>query len=161
MHDDDRSRANYGARFIAFLLIAGGILGILAAVALTAAFMRQHRPYRAVTAIASVAVFGWGAIKGIDLWRGRPQGYRWAKILFALQIPAFSVAGFSYEFSTGISYRIMFGNSNRRFGADIGSSFNLLFSPETEGWMLGVNCIAVAVLAYLMWATRSKPQSRA
>jgi hypothetical protein len=57
----------------------------------------------------------------------------------------------------GATSRIMFGNSNRRFGADIGSSFNLLFSPKTEGWMLGVNIIAVAVLAYLIWATQSKP----
>jgi hypothetical protein len=55
----------------------------------------------------------------------------------------------------------MFGNSNRRFGADIGSSFNLLFSPGTVGWMLGVNIVAVAVLTYLMWAGRSKPRARA
>src|SRR5215831_13682751 len=102
MDDDSQSRIRYGARFVAFLLIAGGALGIVAAVFLTAAVVQQHQPFRAVTALASAAVFGWGALKGIELWRGRPQGYRWAQILFALQVPAFSVAGFSYEFSTGI-----------------------------------------------------------
>jgi hypothetical protein len=105
MRDDDPRRADYGVRLIAVLLIAGGILGVVGAVAVTSAFIRDQRPYRAVPAIASMAVFGWGAIKGIDLWRGRPQGYRWAKILFAFQILTFSVAGLSYEFSTGISGR--------------------------------------------------------
>ena len=89
-----------------FVLIAGAILGILASVSLAIGFTHQHRPYPSIVPVVSIAVFAWGMLKGIDLWRGKPAGYRWARILFALQIPAFSVAGFSYEFSTGVSGRI-------------------------------------------------------
>ena len=101
-------------------------------------------------------VFGWGALKGIDLWRGKPSGYQWARILFALQIPAFSVARSSYEFSTGASARVLFGNSNRRFGTDIGSSLNFQISPEPQGRMLGINFVAVLVLIYLLMVWRSE-----
>ena len=150
MNGKTKNSVRYGARIISFLLIVGGILGILAAVSLAIGFTHQHRPYRVIVPVASIGVFAWGMLKGIDLWRGKPTGYRWARILFALQIPAISVARFSYEFSTGVSGRILFGHSNRRFGADIGSSLNLLVSPDPQGWMLGINIVPLIVLVYLL-----------
>lgn len=155
MSGGGRGGVRYGARFVSFLMIAGAMLGILSSVFLAPRLAQEHRPYRVAVAVVSVAVFAWAAVKGIDLWRGKPGGYRWAKVLFALQIPAVSVARFSYEFSTGMSARVMFGHSNRRFGADIGSSLNLLISPEPQGWMLGINIVAVIVVVYLFMASRS------
>ena len=143
-------RVKWGARFIAFLLIAGGILGVMLAITLIRNFAHQHQPYRIIVPVISIVVFGWSGLKGIDLWLGKPSGYKWASILFALQVPAFSIARLSYEFSTGMSARILFGHSNRRFGADIGSSLNLLISPEPQGWMLGINFVAIIALIYLL-----------
>jgi hypothetical protein len=142
----------HGARLVSSLLIAGGILGVVSSVPLAARFAQEARPYRAGVAAGAIAVFAWCALKGIDLWRGRAGGYRWAEALFALQVPVFSVARLSYEFSTGISCRILFGHSNRRIGADIGSSLNLLVSPEPQGFMFGINIIAVIVFLYLITA---------
>jgi|SRR5579859_4638940 len=143
-----------GARFVAFLLVAGGGLGILASVQMTVHFVHEDRVDRLLVALLSIPVFAWSAVKGVDLWRGRPTGYWWAKLLFSLQIPAVCVSRLTYEFSTGMSARVLFGHSNRRFGADIGSSLNFLISPEPLGWMLGVNLLAVIVVLYLFRVTR-------
>jgi hypothetical protein len=156
MNDTEKPNVKWGARFVSFLLIAGGILGILAAIQMTIHFGHEHRPDRVVVPVISVIVFGWGAIKGIALWRGHPSGYRWAKLLFVLQIPALCVGRLTYEFSTGMSARVLFGHSNRRFGADIGSSLNFLISPEPLGWMLGMNLVAVVVVFYLFRVSRHK-----
>ena len=146
----------YGARAIAFLLIAGGILGMILAVQLFRYFLHQHQAYRTIVPTLSLVVFGWSGLKGIDLWLGKPSGFKWASILFALQIPTFSISRLSYEFSTGISARILFGHSNRQFGADIGSSLNFLISPEPQGWMFGINFVAVIALVYLLLASTTR-----
>jgi hypothetical protein len=139
-----------GTRLISLLLIAGGILGAMSAVFLIQGSVQHDQPYGPIVPAISIVVFCWSIFQGIQLWRGKPSGYKWAKILFAMQIPGFCVSRLTYEFSTGISARIMFGNSIRRFGADIGSSLNSLISPEPLGWMLGINLVAVAALAYLL-----------
>jgi len=149
MGGDTPGDVRVGARLISFLLIAGGILGIVSSVFLAANFAQVHRPYRVAIALGSIAVFGWSVLKGTDLWRGKPRGYRWAKLLFAFQVPVFSVAKLGYEFSTGISCRILFGHSNRRIGADIGSSLNLLVSSEANEWIIGINIIALIIFVYL------------
>src|SRR5262245_34993742 len=98
MGDAEQRQIRYGARFVAFLLIAGGILGILASAQMTVHFAGEDRLYRAAVAAISILVFAWCALKGIDLWRGKPGGYRWARILFLLQIPAICVSRLTYEF---------------------------------------------------------------
>jgi hypothetical protein len=123
------------------------------AVSLIKYFAHQQQPYHIIVPAISIVVFAWGVCKGISLWRGKPSGYKWAKILFALQIPVFSLGRLSYEYSTGFSARIMIGHTNRHVGGDIGSSLNFLISPEALGWMLGINLVAVAVLIYLFWAS--------
>jgi len=153
MNNKSKNGVRWGSRFVSILLIAGGILGIMLAFSLIKNFSHQHQPYRLIVPVASIAVFGWGAFKGISLWRGKPSGYKWAKILFALQIPVLTLGRWSYEFSTAMSARIMFGHTNRQFGGDIGSSLNFLISPDPLGWLFGINLIAVMVLVYLFWAS--------
>src|SRR5262245_49190708 len=145
----------YVTRFISFLLVAGAILGVLASLQVITHFAHEHVLHRLIVAVLSLPVFAWCAVKGVDLWSGKPAGYRWAKLLFAFQIPAFCGSRLTYECSTGMSARIMFGHTNRRFGADIGSSLNLLISPEPLGWMLGVNLLALVVVIYLFLVTHT------
>jgi len=86
-----------------------------------------------ISSVVSVALFAWGILTGIALWRATPRGFKWAKILFALQVPVFHVARLTYEFSTGFSFRVMVGNTNRYIGGDIGSSLNFDVSPPIPG----------------------------
>jgi hypothetical protein len=153
MSEKQEGVVRLGVRFVAFLLVAGGLLGILASVQMTVHFVHEDRLDRVLVALVSIPVFAWSAVKGVDLWRGRPKGYWWAKLLFSLQIPAVCVSRVTYEFSTGMSARVLFGHSNRRFGADIGSSLNFLISPDPLGWMLGINVLAAVVVLYLFRVT--------
>jgi hypothetical protein len=139
-----------GSRVISLLLIAGGILGIVSSVSLVQGFVQHDQPDRLFVPAVAIALFGWSIFQGVQLWRGEPSGYQWAKILFVMQIPQFCISRLTYEFSTGISARILFGNSSHRFGANIGSSLNLLISPEPQGWLLGINVVAIAALIYLL-----------
>jgi len=150
----DSRNVRWGARLLVVLLVVGGLLGIAAAIPLIQNFARQGEQLRIIVPALSIPVFGWCIWTGINLWRGLASGYRWATILFALQIPAVCISRVTYEFSTGFSARVLFGNSTRQFGANIGSSLNFLISPEPLGWMLGINLIAVAAVAYLLIASR-------
>src|SRR5215510_7827808 len=100
MSDGEKVEIRYGARFVSFLLVAGGMLGILASVQMAVHFGHEHRLSRELVAALSIPVFAWCVLKGIDLWRGKGSGYRWAKFLFVLQTPAVCVSRFTYEFST-------------------------------------------------------------
>lgn len=48
-----------------------------------------------------LVIFGWCVWTGVDLWQGKPQGYKWAKVLFAAQIPVITFPGFTYHFEVG------------------------------------------------------------
>lgn len=144
-----------GARIIAFFLVAGGLLGILNSVLMGFHFAHQQQSLRVISAMIAAALFAWGILTGVALWRSTPRGFKWAKLLFALQVPVFSMVHVSYEFSTFFSLRVMIGNTTRHIGADIGSSSNLYWSPQSLGFMFGVNIVAVIALLYLIRGSRS------
>src|SRR5258705_13227439 len=115
MKTDNSSKGNvkYGARIIAVFLVAGGLLGIVSLVMMNFHLHQQHLSLAVISSIGSVALFVWGILTGIALWRATPRGFKWAKILCALQVPVFHIARLTYEFSTGFSFRVMIGNTNR------------------------------------------------
>ena len=156
MKTDNSSKGNvkYGARIIAVFLVVGGLLGILSLVMMHFHLAQQHQSLPVISSVISVALFAWGILTGIALWRATPRGFKWAKILFALQVPVFHVVRLTYEFSTGFSFRVMIGNTNRYIGGDIGSSLNFDVSPQSLGFMFGINIVAVTSLVYLIRASR-------
>jgi hypothetical protein len=159
MKTDNSRKGNvkYGARIIAVFLVAGGLLGILSLVMMYFHLAQQHQSLPVVSSVVSLALFAWGMLTGVGLWRATPRGFKWATILFALQVPVFHVARMTYEFSTGFSFRVMIGNTNRYIGGDIGSSLNIALSPQSLEFMFGINIIAVMALVYLIRESRPAP----
>ena len=151
----DRRQASVGERIIGAFLIVGGLLGILSAVVMGLHFAKQNEPLKAFIQMSSAGLFGWCIATGIALWRGSPGAVRAAQLLFALQVPAFTLARFSYEFSTFVSLRLMAGNTTHNIGGNIGSSFNLYWQPEPLGAMFGINIVAAIILVYLIRASRT------
>jgi hypothetical protein len=149
-----KGNTEYGARIIAVLLVLGGLLGILSLVMMHVHLTQQHQILPVISSVISVALFAWGIVTGVALWQSTPRGFKWAKILFALQVPVFHVARLTYEFSTCISFRVMIGSTNRHIGGDIGSSLNFDVSPQSLGFMFGINIVAVLALLYLIRASR-------
>jgi hypothetical protein len=88
------------------------------------------------------------------VWRGKASGLKWAKLLFAIQVPVFTIERFAYEFSTFFSLRVMIGNTTHHIGGNIGSSSNLNLLPQPLGFLFGINIVAVLVLLYLMRASQ-------
>ncbi|MEO7190591.1 MAG: hypothetical protein ABI051_06005 [Vicinamibacterales bacterium] len=138
-----------GVRVVSVLLLAGSAIGWLWAYMVGSSAWHDARSLGVAVCIAAVPLFGWAAVKAIDLWRGRPSGYRSAAWLFAAQIPIVSIGRWTYEFSMGASARFSLGDTGRHFGGDIGSSLNL-FSLTPHGWMVGVNIVALAIATYLV-----------
>jgi len=145
---------------IGFMLAAGGVLGILGSAPIVLRFVQQREGLRTFEAIVGVGLFVWSVAAGIALWRAAPRGYRWAKVLFALQILTFSVTRFAYEFSTFFSLRLMMGATTRHIGGNIGSSSNIYWSPQPLGWMFGINIVAVVALLSLLKAPLSSTMTR-
>ena len=156
MKTDNSSKGNvkHGARIIAVFLVLGGLLGILNLVMMHLHLAQLYQSLPVISSVVSATLFAWGILTGVLLWRATPGGFKWAKILFALQVPVFHVARLTYEFSTGFSFRVMIGNTNRYIGGDIGSSLNFALSPQSLGFMFGINIIAVMALVYLIRESR-------
>jgi hypothetical protein len=153
--NDARGETKYGARIIAFFLLAGGLLGMLGSAMTAYHSVQQHRALAGVSGMLSTALFAWCIPSGAALWRTTPKGFKWAKLLFAMQVPVFSIARFSYEFSTFFSFRLMIGNTTRHIGGDIGSSSNLNLLPQSLGFLFGINIAAVLILLYLIRSSRA------
>jgi hypothetical protein len=156
--NSSREKVMYGARIIAFFLVAGGLLGILGSVQRGFHFARQQQILRVIFATIGIALFVWSILTGVDLWRATPRGFKWAKIMVALQVPVFCVARCTYEFSTLFSFRVMIGNTTHYIGGNIGSSSNLYWSPQSPGFMFGINLVAATLLLYLITrGSQSRP----
>lgn len=159
MSHNKKEYVRVGVKLVASLLIAGGIIGVLYTVAIGVQVVVQQ-PFFAIFAVISIAVYVWSGLKGSDLWRGKPQGYKWAKILFALQIPVICVPGLLYEFNTPLHLNIMFGHVGNavmfgQTGAIVefafGPNLNLhVFSPELHCLFFSVNIVALIALVYLI-----------
>jgi hypothetical protein len=86
-----------GVRFFALLLIGGGLAGVglgLWGDVQTIQSTGFHASLSLILMGAFILLFGWSTWVGMALWRGTSQGYKWAKVLFAAQIPLFTVSRF-------------------------------------------------------------------
>lgn len=107
-------------------------------------------------ALITILVFGWSALKGRDLWNGKPAGYKWARILLVAQIPVIIAPGFSYWFYTGLSCRLYFQTRATLGSGIVGTQFNLgsgvslLIGQQAEIVSIGINLVAVAALVCLL-----------
>ena len=138
------------AKALAVLLLAGGAVGI--GIALLVGFqLAQTNIAYAGLMLLLLALFAWSALTGIRLWRGDPRGFKWAAILFAAQIPVLTVPGFAYEYYTGIAIKLMGGNVESALSFGIGATANVFVGTQTAGAAVGVNLVAIAALALLLW----------
>lgn len=144
-----------GVLFFAFCLIAGGLVGVGVSLFLGYSFIPQHWIY-GILAAAFLALFIWSMLVGIRLWRGDPRGDRWAKILYAFQIPVLTVPGLSYEYYTGLSFKALLGQTDSNVAFNFGAGAELYLDTGITGVVVGANFFALAAFLYL-W--RSGPVS--
>lgn len=144
-----------GVRFFALLLIIGGVLGIGLGIYMGYTFVQQHWIYL-LLALAFVVLFAWSALTGVRLWRDQPRGWKWAKILYAAQIPVLTVPGFDYEYYTGIAVKLMGGEAEHFFKLGLGASATLYLDTGVTGLVYGVNVFALMALIFLLTRSRAR-----
>ncbi len=71
------------------------------------------------------------------------------RLLLGLQIPAFNIAGFGYEFYSG--FTVPLGLADERFGisVNLASNIALLWNPQNTNFHLTANLSAIVILALL------------
>ena len=144
-----------GVRFFALLLIIGGVLGMGLSIYMAYTYLQQHWIYLLLV-LGLFVVFGWSALTGVRLWRDQPRGWKWAKILYAAQIPVLTVPGLDYEYYTGIAIKLLGGEADNVFEFGLGASATLYLDTGVTGLVYGVNLFAVIALIYLLSRARAR-----
>jgi hypothetical protein len=157
--DTQSASPGKGVKSVALLLMLGGIFGVVVGLYQELQALTNFGIRAATMTGIFVLLFGWCVWVGFELWHGEPWTYRWAKIIFAAQIPIIVVPGFAFDgFFTGL--RIYFIISDRapniRWGFNLSSSIHFLFSSQVDYWLFGINFLAVIALFYLIRATSAK-----
>lgn len=148
-------RPTAGERVLAFLLLLGGVLGIGVSLYAVVLLFRTQWVHSLIAA-PLVLLFAWSMFTGFRLWHGRDSGRRWAIILFAMQIPTFTVPGFSYEYYTAFSVKIVGGHVDKPVSVSLGSNGDLqVLDPRVTDSVYGLNLFGLAATAYLFARRRS------
>lgn len=142
-----------GIRILAVLLIAGGIIGIGLSIWMVILGMQQ--PVFAIFAALFAAAFAFTAWQGVKLWKGTAGGYKWAKILFAAQIPSLSLGNLSYGFHTLLGFTVRIGSGVETTDFNLGSALDVMYTPGEQPMYVGINLVALAAFSYLLYLTRS------
>ena len=154
-----KGRISAGIKFVSLLLILGGVFGILIGLWTDYQVVKQSgfRPsLPLITTGLCILLFGWCVHVGLSLWRNKPEAYRWAKIIFAAQIPVFTFPGFYFSgFYTGLVLHLMLSRESPklRFYFGLQSSMRFVISEQIQNVLVGVNLVAIFVLIYLFSAT--------
>jgi hypothetical protein len=150
-------RTDRGIRFLALLLVAGGAVGI--AVAIFLVVQAWHQSWITVSfAVALSGMFLWTAFFGMRLWRHETRGIKWARILFALQIPVLSIAGVTYQYYTGLALNVGLRDLVPHVNSNFGASASLQWQPNSAPRIVGVNVIAIIAFVYLLRYKPSLPK---
>ena len=122
----------------------------------TAAVQLHTQPINSLVTSFLVLLCVCSILTGFRLWQGRKGGKRWATILFALQIPVFTVPDFSYEYYTALSVKVMGGHVDKPVNVTFGYTGILqLFDPRVTDLVYGVNLFGLAATAYLVARRRN------
>ena len=109
--------------------------------------------------IGSIGIpFALCAYAGRELWFDLPRGYPLSLLVQVMQIPAWSSASMLYLFHCGAQFGIWIGRSGLAPMWGLGSRFTLVLMDQPRGEALGINFLAIAMLAVLVVervATRS------
>jgi hypothetical protein len=141
---------NLFIRSISALLMFGGLAGIVPFLLMQASGVGGPHP---ILLVFALLLFGACACVGFGLWKNQQQYYRWAILLFLLQVPVIDVSRFAYHFYSGAGLFLSFQSelsSRIAFEFELASAFKFETPSGTENIVIGVNLLALAAALYLM-----------
>lgn len=156
--EEQNVNVSKGIRFLSLCMIIGSIVALLTMVILSGQIFVN--PFAAIVIVPFAFLFSIYIWKGISLWKGSLQSYKWAFWLFAIQIPIIAFPGFSYNLFTGILIALQVGDVTNNIVLNVGGGFNFLISPEMQGYFFGVNIFALIASIYIARETLGKDNLR-
>lgn len=89
-------------------------------------------------------------LAGLLLWERNQKGVIPSIIVQTIQIPRFTIAGFTYVIVAGLEVYPQFSNSSMSAMSYFGSHFRIHYTPGGADYMIGVNILALIMLIYLV-----------
>jgi hypothetical protein len=154
-----KNKADLYRKLVAVLLAVGGAAGVVVCLWNEEMMLSHAGSGRSVNAALMglfAFVFGASAWVGVDLWRKRTHAFLWAQVLLVAQIPTISFPGFACHFYTGMTLYLLLNQTATTtlgFQANFGSEISFQISSQIEGFIFGINLIAVVAL-YLLGKAR-------
>ena len=151
----------FAGSWFRFSCIVGGSAGVFVALWTEKGLLEQGLAgNRGVAALMGLfaCIFGVSTWAGVELWREKPRAFRWAQILLIAQVPNLSFAGFAYHFYTGMTFCLCLSHQASTVTSvefEFGSALKFQFGAQTEGFVLGVNLVAIVAL-YLLHTSRAR-----
>jgi len=149
-------------KLIAIIEIVGGAIGLFIIVPVIWGITSLLSSGTFSLAIAgSILIFVLGiclyilsVIAGVALWRNSRKGVTLSLIVQAVQIPSLVISGFIYSFISGLAmYLYLDFQSGVWINFNI-SMFRIYLSSSNNGFVLGINVIALLAFIYL-WKLRN------
>lgn len=142
------NKVSISTRFLSLCMIIGAIVSLVTIGFLSVKLIA--RPVLFLVFIPFVILFVFYIVKGISLWKGKANAYKWAFWLFVIQIPMISIPGFSYHLYTGIVFAYRFGDVTNNLILKLGGGFNFYISHAIKAQYFGVNLFALIASIYLL-----------
>ena len=143
---------NRALKIIALIQLAGGVLGAIMVALLGPKLASQaHVPLASILPWL-VPPFVLSLTAGALLWRGGTLGEVLSVINLALQVPVIGTSFISYFFNSGLAVRVWLSSEGPGGFVFFGSQFHINFAPRTTGVLIGVNLVALVLLALLIYA---------
>ena len=144
---------NFGIKLIALVEIIGGLVGI--GVTLFYGLQSELNILLMVINIVFIGLYVYSLLAGIWLWRQQHKGLINSIILQSLQIPVIAIPYFTYEFFSGLSFKlgIEFGttmNIALNYAFELGSRWGFTLLPGASNIGLNINVIALLFLMSLL-----------
>lgn len=147
-------------RIISIYEMIGGIVGLGVTIFLIFKILPQllnqeatisNKAFLIVLLIYAIGGYLLSFIAGLFLWKKQTKGILLSIITQIIQIPKFTIAGFSYFFVSGADLFIAISNSSLDLTAYLGSHWNISFYPEDKTFLIGINIIAIIMLIKLKY----------
>jgi len=107
-----------------------------------------------------MALYVWGIANGLAVLEERPDSLRWNRYFWLMQIPSLSSPLMGYMFISGAAFHVTYAplTSDWNYRAHLGSQFTYSLLQMNAPFVIGVNLLAIAICAYLLYLGQSSKQ---
>lgn len=136
-------------RTCGILSLGGGAIGAAVVLSQLSAAFAPIRWGSALLYAIALLLFVLGMVAGLLVLEQNRLGTLLSIAYWAIQVPAFSSPWFTFQLVSGAQLGVIFGNGGLHFTATAGSQINFFFFNDQLPLAVGINILALVILALL------------